>query len=133
MERRVLLATVFAGLSQAQRAQPSVRGQLVAGPPPAIVTTDGRSIRIDGDNDVRGVVRDVRMLGSDFEVEGRFLDAETFEAAPIHNRPLFVHKNGKRLYVTYWCDVCAIRTYTPGICWCCQENTELDLRERKDS
>jgi hypothetical protein len=31
--------------------------------------------------------------------------------------------------VTYWCEVCAIRTYTPGECMCCQENTELDLRD----
>jgi hypothetical protein len=31
--------------------------------------------------------------------------------------------------VTYWCAVCAIRTFTPGICWCCREETELDLLE----
>jgi hypothetical protein len=31
--------------------------------------------------------------------------------------------------ITYWCDVCSIRTYTPGKCWCCQQETTLDLRD----
>ena len=28
--------------------------------------------------------------------------------------------------------VCSIRTYTPGICYCCQDETALDLREKFD-
>ena len=52
-----------------------------------------------------------------------------FTINPIHKRALFTYKDGRRLMVTYWCDVCAIRTYTPGICWCCREETALDLIE----
>ena len=32
-----------------------------------------------------------------------------------------------RLY--YRCDVCNIDAFVPGLCWCCQEETELDLTE----
>jgi hypothetical protein len=31
--------------------------------------------------------------------------------------------------ITYWCDVCSIRAYTPGPCVCCQQETTLDLRD----
>jgi hypothetical protein len=55
-----------------------------------------------------------------------------FVVDPIHKKAMFVVRGGKRLFVTYWCDICSIRTYTPGKCWCCQEETELDIRERYD-
>ena len=48
---------------------------------------------------------------------------------PFHTRPLYVIKDGKHLMVTFWCDTCSIRTYEPGPCWCCQRETELDLRD----
>ena len=38
-------------------------------------------------------------------------------------------KDGHVKVITYWCDVCSIRTYTPGPCWCCQKETLLDLRD----
>ena len=110
----------------------ALRGRLLASEPPSVETADGRRVRVDGDEQVRGVLRDKRVIGSEFEVIGR-LDADgVFRAAPIHENPLFVHQGGKRLYVTYWCDICAIRTRTPDLCWCCREETELDLRDRKD-
>lgn len=110
----------------------ALRGKLLASDPPSIQTAGGRSVPLDGDEQVRGVLRDKRVIGSDFEVVGKWTAGGGFQSAPIHENPLFVYKAGKRLYVTYWCDVCAIRTRTPGVCWCCQEETELDLRDRKD-
>lgn len=109
-----------------------LRGKLLASDPPSVETADGRHIAVDGDEQVRGVLRDRRVIGSDLEVVGKLDASGIFQSAPIHENPLFVYKAGKRLYVTYWCDVCAIRTRTPGVCWCCQEETELDLRDRKD-
>jgi len=52
-----------------------------------------------------------------------------FEVDPIHTRAMFVHKDGKRLTISYWCEVCYIRTYTPGTCVCCQKYTDLDLKD----
>ena len=66
------------------------------------------------------------------EAIGHFNAPDHFEIDRIHTRAMFVHKNGKRLMITYWCDVCYIRTYTPGNCVCCQKYTDLDLRESDD-
>ncbi|MBI2687144.1 MAG: hypothetical protein HYX27_12575 [Acidobacteria bacterium] len=132
MRRRYLLLFPLIAARAAELGAGTIRGWLTAGDQPLVVTSDGRRIPVDGDEQVRGVLRDKRVIGSDFEVVGQMGANGVFMAAPIHENPLFVHKGGKRLYVTYWCDVCAIRTRTPGVCWCCQEETELDLRERKD-
>ena len=37
--------------------------------------------------------------------------------------------DGSRYEIDYWCDVCSIRSYSPGLCWCCQQETTLDLRD----
>ena len=44
---------------------------------------------------------------------------------------MLVHRDGKKYTISYWCPVCSIRTYTPGKCMCCQEETHLDLEEVK--
>ena len=112
-----------------QARKESVRGKLIDGP--ALQTKEGRVIRLEGDEPTLGVLKDSRIVGSDFEVAGSFTTAEQFMIDPIHLRSMFVHKDGKKLMITYWCGVCYIRTYTPGICWCCQDETELDLIERE--
>ena len=132
VRRRHLLLLPVAGVWAAETGPGFLRGRLLAGEPPAMETAGGKRVPVDGDDQVRGVLRDKRVIGGDFEMLGRLDPNGVFHAAPIHENPLFVHKGGKRLYVTYWCDICAIRTRTPGLCWCCQEDTELDLRDRKD-
>jgi hypothetical protein len=106
------------------------RGKLVKGPEdrPALQTSDGKLLLLTGDADTVGVLNDKRLAGTDFEVIGT-LNGDTIAINPIHTAALFAYKDGKRLRVTYWCDVCAIRTYTPGLCWCCREETALDLRD----
>jgi hypothetical protein len=89
-------------------------------------------IALHGDDPTMGVLRDKRLDGVDLEAIGHFESPDRFEVDGIHTRALFVHKDGKRLMITYWCDVCYIRTYTPGVCWCCQKYTDLDLRESDD-
>jgi hypothetical protein len=110
----------------------SIRGKLIVGPDsrPALQTTDGRIIFLTGDEPSTGVIKDKRVIGRDFEAAGRQTSPTEFAIGPIHLQSMFVYENGQRLFVTYWCEVCAIRTYTPGKCWCCQEETALDLRER---
>ncbi len=116
-------------------AQPvSLRGRLTQkeGQPSALTLAEGKSVRLEGDGQTSGVLQDARLKDADFEVLGAMKPDGTFLIEPIHKRAVFVHKDGKRLYVTYWCAVCAIRTYTPGQCWCCQDDTALDLREKLD-
>ena len=38
---------------------------------------------------------------------------------------IFEWKNGKKLEVLYWCEVCAIASLRPGPCACCQDAVEL--------
>ena len=94
----------------------------------AALESGGKLTALDGDEDTVGVLNDKRLAGADLEVNGAQTGAK-FTVDPIHKKAMFVHKDGKRLTISYWCDVCAIRTYTPGICWCCREETELQLRE----
>jgi hypothetical protein len=113
----------------------SVRGKLSQSPnhQPTLETSDHKLVTLEGDQPTLAVLHDDRLLASDFEALGHYRAAEHFVVDPIHTRAMFVHKDGKRLIVTYWCDVCYIRTYSPGVCWCCQKYTDLDLRESDES
>jgi hypothetical protein len=126
--RFLVLLPCAPGLVLGLRAADGVafRGKLVEGP--ALETVDGKRLTLAGDAETLGTLKDPRLAGFDFEVVG-VLAGDTVKIAPIHKAALFAHKDGKRLRVTYWCDICAIRTYTPGLCWCCREDTVLDLRE----
>lgn len=91
--------------------------------------TAGRRVILDGDDATKLVLNDERLKDSDFEAIGHYTSADHFLIDGIHLTAMYVHKNGERLMITYWCDVCYIRTYAPGNCWCCQKYTDLDLRE----
>lgn len=106
----------------------ALRGQLrqTPGQPPVIETADHKRVVVRGDDPTMKVLTDERLNGSDFEAHGNFTGGEVFEVNHIHVPSLFVYRGGKRLQVSYWCDVCYIRTSSPGKCWCCQKQTDLD-------
>lgn len=114
-----------------QSATESVKGKLVqqTGHPAVIRTDDGREITLSGDEDTQKVLHDPRLADVTLEAIGHFTAPNQFAVEPIYEKNMFVMKNGKRLRITYWCDVCAIRTYAPGNCVCCQKWTDLDLRD----
>lgn len=86
-------------------------------------------VTLSGDAPTLLVLDDERLLGKDFEAEGTPGPNGSFSIAPIHTKPMFVYLNGRRLGVSYWCDICYIRTYSPGACWCCQEYTKFDPKD----
>ena len=132
MTRRLFI-TLFTAALSGFAAVPglSIRGKLVQaeGQSPALEPTGQKRVQLQGDQPTMGALNDQRLAGADLEAVGHFNSPGLFEIDPIHTRALFIHKDGKKLYVTYWCDVCYIRTYTPGICVCCQKYTDLDLRD----
>lgn len=135
MKRRALF---WLGLAArlAAAAAARLRGRLMQDrPEPALLNGEGKRIVLEGDDPTKAVLRDARLKGADFEVEGQFAGPERFTVNPIHLKALYAYREGKRLEVTYWCPVCSIRTYSPGICVCCQNETQLDLRDpaRKDA
>ena len=116
----------------AQSPKPAtVRGTLVQRPgqPPAVATSDHGMVSLAGDQPTNGVLTDPRLAGFDLEAKGRFTAPDQFQVDPIHTKAMFIRRNGQLKVITYWCDVCSIRTYTPGPCWCCQKETLLDLRD----
>lgn len=136
MGRRFFLGLLALPLlcSTTTTTKTTVRGELTKSPDgqPALKTPDGKLILLEGDKDTTGVLKDKRLAGADFEAAGEFVAPDRFRIGPIYTKSMWVHKNGKKLMITYWCDLCSIRTYTPGICWCCQQETNLDLVEPDD-
>lgn len=115
---------------QADSRLRTLRGKLT---PDGLRTADGQIVKLDGDDPTIGVLHDKRVHGLELEVTGEPSPSGAVRILPIHKQGMFVIKDGKRLFITYWCDICSIRTYTPGVCLCCQDETQLDLREKLDN
>ena len=111
-----------------------LRGRLRPGVKPALVVND-QEIPLTGDPGTLLVLADQRLSDLDLEVSGEPAGdpAAPFRVGPIHKRSMHVHQDGKRLMITYWCEVCSIRTFTPGVCMCCQDETAVDLKEKLES
>ena len=103
-----------------------LRGKLVAG---RKLEVGGRLIALESDEAVGKVLDDERLIGGELEVEGKARGEVSFVIDEIHTKPLYVFQRGERLGVSYWCEICYIRTYSPGKCWCCQEDTKLDPKD----
>ncbi len=82
---------------------------------------------LSGDEPTSKILRDARLNGKTLEARGRFVGAGEFRIDPIETRPMVLVEGDRKLRVTYYCDVCSIRTYSPGPCMCCQADTRLDL------
>jgi hypothetical protein len=108
----------------------TVRGKLIQGENHALAieTAEHKLIVLEGDGSTVHVLHDKRIAGVDLEAKGHFTPADHFQIDPFHTHALHVVKDGKRLLITYWCDVCSIRQYEPGPCWCCQRETALALK-----
>lgn len=122
---------IVLGLGTLRAADPAgvaLRGHLrqEPGKVPHIETADHKQVELHGDDPTMKVLNDARLKDSDFEVDGHWVDDKHFEVHEIYEPSLFVWRNGKRLQVSYWCNVCYIRTSSPGKCWCCQKETDLD-------
>ncbi|MBX9601485.1 MAG: hypothetical protein K2X35_10785 [Bryobacteraceae bacterium] len=127
MDRRTLLSTLLAFRVLAASELQTLRGRKRAGA--KLELPGGVVITLAGDDETMLVLGDARLDGLDFEVAGRRSAPGVFQVEPIHIPALFLYRDGKRLRVSYWCDVCYIRTWAPGLCWCCRKETLLDPRE----
>jgi hypothetical protein len=130
-----LLLVVWAALSlgAAVKAE-TIEGKLIVhdGAATTLETSAHQIIELDGDTPTRKVLRDERVNGFEVHATGHFTAPGKFLIDPQYTRALLVHAHGKLQMITYWCDVCGIRAYTPGPCVCCQKETELDLRDPDD-
>jgi hypothetical protein len=120
-------------LAMAAAVMASVRGKLVEHDgKPAIETADHKFVSLEGEPETMAVLGDERLAGADLELLGSFAAPDRFAVGPFYtSKSMIVHKGDKRYTISYWCPVCSIRTYTPGKCMCCQQETHLDLEELK--
>jgi hypothetical protein len=88
---------------------------------------------VTGNGEIYPLVRDVRSRG--FFLDKRFRDRpvelhlQRFAKLPfVRLLDAFAIQAGKRCALEYWCSICAITTYEPGPCPCCQE--PIAMRER---
>jgi len=95
--------------------------------PATVETADHKIVTLDGDETTRLVLTDKRLNGFEIQAKGKFTAADKFMIGPSYDRSLLVRQNGKLKMITYWCNVCSIRDYTPGPCRCCQKEMALDL------
>lgn len=125
------LAAVVVCLAGDPQATVTLHGKLIVreGKPAAIETPNHKPIVLDGDEPTRKVLADTRLNGFEIQAKGHFTAPDRFLLDPMHTRSMLVNKDGHLKMVTYWCDVCSIRAYTPGPCVCCQQETVLDLRD----
>ncbi|MFN7924571.1 MAG: hypothetical protein U0Q16_31000 [Bryobacteraceae bacterium] len=129
MRRRTLLAVVWAASVRAEQGWSAIRGKLTTGKPARLVSAQG-AVELTGDEGTLSVLADGRLKDKEVEAVGETVAGGQFRILPIHKKGLFVLEGGKRLMISYWCAVCSIRTYTPGVCMCCQDETALDLKEK---
>lgn len=132
----LLIASAAALSAAAPQGAPEavLRGKLVQaeGKPPAIETAQHVRVTVEGEPETIAVLGDNRLAGSEMELLGQFKGADRFQVGPFYtSHSMFVLKDGKKFSISYWCPVCSIRTYTPGKCVCCQNETHLDLEEVK--
>lgn len=106
-----------------------VRGRLSGGDPVTLKPAEGQVVTLEADKPSQAVLHDERVIREEFLAVGQFEAPGRFRIDPIHKKAMFVVRGGKPLVITYWCEVCAIRTYSPGPCQCCQEETQLDPRD----
>jgi hypothetical protein len=125
-----LLAFAAITLSAAEKSE-TIEGKLIVrgGSLSVLETADHKQIELDGDTETRKVLRDQRLNGMDIHATGHFTAPGKFQLDPQHKRALTVHQHEKEQMITYWCEVCGIRAYSPGPCVCCQAETELQLRD----
>jgi hypothetical protein len=136
MRSTVCLLAILGASLWAADVHPGPSGEVVSGKltvregqPATVETAEHKIVRLDGDEDTRKILADTRLNGFSVEAHGHFTAPDRFLIDPIHTHGFLVRKDGKLKLVTYWCDLCSIRAYTPGPCVCCQRETTLDLRD----
>jgi hypothetical protein len=111
-----------------------LHGKLTVGPTqaPGAESAAGH-VSLDSDEANLKVLHDERINGFDMEARGHYTAPGHFQIDPQHTRSILLKdRDGRMKMVTYWCDICSIRTYIPGPCMCCQKYTDLDLRPPDD-
>ncbi|MDE0260926.1 MAG: hypothetical protein OXJ37_00790 [Bryobacterales bacterium] len=103
----------------------AIRGTLVtptAGEKLQLALASGGTLDLELDEGLDLTMRDPQLAKRLWELRGQRQDGGRFAVEKI-----FTVKDGELHRVTYYCEICHITTHEPGLCMCCQGDT--DLRE----
>jgi hypothetical protein len=83
---------------------------------------DGKLYRFPQTDSMITVFTDSRVRERELQITARLHENNQLETIKVQSV-----KNGKLYDIYYFCDICNIRAYTPGLCPCCRN--ELEFRE----
>ncbi|MDE0124034.1 MAG: hypothetical protein OXN97_05590 [Bryobacterales bacterium] len=123
--RRIAVAGALMVAVSALASTTAIRGTLV---PPVVgealrlALASGGTVELELDEGLELTMRDPQLAERLWEVRGRHQ-----EDGRLVVEKIFTVKDGELHRVTYYCEICHITTHEPGLCMCCQGDT--DLRE----
>lgn len=123
--RRFAVAGALMVAVSALASTTAIRGTLV---PPVVgealrlALASGGTVELELDEGLELTMRDPQLAERLWEVRGRHQ-----EDGRLFVEKIFTVKDGELHRVTYYCEICHITTHEPGLCMCCQGDT--DLRE----
>jgi len=83
---------------------------------------DGKLYRFPQTDSMITVFTDSRVRERELQITARLRESNQLETIKVQSV-----KDGKLYDIYYFCDICNIRAYTPGLCPCCRN--ELEFRE----
>jgi hypothetical protein len=108
---RVFLLLLVAGLCWGTQPELSIRGKLVQRDGVPYLDSAGKLVTLEGEPETMQVLRDARLKGEDLEIIGHYTAPAKFAVGPFYeSKSNFVHKGGKKYTISYWFEVCSIRT-----------------------
>jgi hypothetical protein len=72
-------------------------------------------------------------VSAEKDADSLHFQLDTFFKQPIFKQPILAIANGKSVHVSYRRHTCLIRSYTPGKCFCCLGETDVDFHEDDES
>jgi hypothetical protein len=85
----------------------------------ALKTDDGKVYPLVNDAGARMFFKDAALLKRPMSLTGRLVAGSFLQVVAAQSV-----RDGKLHDLYYWCDICTIRTYQPGICECCGQPIE---------
>lgn len=126
-QREVSTLTVIRGravcLDAAGHEVGSVFGCPETGSRFGFASKDGRLYKFLPADTMTPVFTDTRVRQRELQITARLHTGDQLEIIKVQSV-----KDGKLYDIFYYCDVCSITAYTPGLCPCCRN--ELEFREK---
>ena len=87
-----------------------------------LLTNDGRLRVFSAADESTAMFTDARVRRRELQITAQIVDKDQLEIVSVQ-----AVRDGKLYDIYYFCELCNIRAYTPGLCPCCRN--EMEFRE----